>query len=77
MESQPQNPEFRINPENFHPCACAINTQIPKKKRYLLGLKDFNSETILSINATHLGYLADIRLPCTQSDFDFPPFNAE
>ena len=21
MESQPQNPDFRINPENFHPCA--------------------------------------------------------
>ena len=21
MENQPQNPEFRINPENFHPCA--------------------------------------------------------
>ena len=20
MESQPQNPEFRINPENFHRC---------------------------------------------------------
>ena len=20
MESQPQNPESRINPENFHPC---------------------------------------------------------
>ena len=20
MESQPQNPEFWINPENFHPC---------------------------------------------------------
>ena len=20
MVSQPQNPEFRINPENFHPC---------------------------------------------------------
>ena len=20
MESQPQNPEFRINPENFKPC---------------------------------------------------------
>ena len=20
MESQPQNPEFRINHENFHPC---------------------------------------------------------
>ena len=22
MESQPQNPEFRSNPENFHPCYC-------------------------------------------------------
>ena len=22
MESQPQNPEFRINPKNFHPCIC-------------------------------------------------------
>ena len=21
MESQPQNPEFRKNPKNFHPCA--------------------------------------------------------
>ena len=20
MESQPRNPEFSINPENFHPC---------------------------------------------------------
>ena len=24
MESQPQNPEFRINPENFHPCITTI-----------------------------------------------------
>ena len=23
MESQPQNPEFRNNPENFHPCEFA------------------------------------------------------
>ena len=23
MESQPQNPEFRNNPENFHPCNTA------------------------------------------------------
>ena len=22
MESKSQNPEFRINPENFHPCIC-------------------------------------------------------
>ena len=25
MESQPQNPEFRTNPENFHPCIKNIN----------------------------------------------------
>ena len=30
MESQPQNPEFRIDPENFHPCVlgfrrCPLN----------------------------------------------------
>ena len=25
MESQPQNPEFRDNPENFHPCNCFVN----------------------------------------------------
>ena len=26
MESQPQNPEFRINPENFHPCKQSISS---------------------------------------------------
>ena len=48
MESQPQNPEFRINPENFYPCI--FFSQIMKKvnlnkygnnwfpfKRYVLG----------------------------------------
>ena len=25
MESQPQNPEFRNNPENFHPCISSVN----------------------------------------------------
>ena len=28
MESQPQNPELRINPENFHPCYCEDNCVI-------------------------------------------------
>ena len=27
MESQPQNPEFRINPENFHPCVYQLYFQ--------------------------------------------------
>ena len=25
MESQPQNPETRINPENFNPCIKKVN----------------------------------------------------
>ena len=25
MESQPQNPEFRNNPENFHQCGMVYN----------------------------------------------------
>ena len=30
MESQPHNPEFRINPEYFHPCfqQCGILTSV-------------------------------------------------
>ena len=28
MESLPQNPEFRINPENFHPCGYRPNSAI-------------------------------------------------
>ena len=28
MESQPQNPEFRINPENFHPCKHGYSTKL-------------------------------------------------
>ena len=28
MEGQPQNPEFRINPENFHPCKNLPNIHI-------------------------------------------------
>ena len=27
MESQPQNPEFRNNPENFHLCNVAVGHQ--------------------------------------------------
>ena len=28
MESQPQNPEFRNNPENFHPCIIDIDSTL-------------------------------------------------
>ena len=34
MESQPQNPEFRYNPENFYPCLCnTVQTHVPAFKR--------------------------------------------
>ena len=26
MESRPQNPEFRNNPENFHPCNWQVSS---------------------------------------------------
>ena len=29
MESQPQNPEFRNNPENFHPCESTKWVKVP------------------------------------------------
>ena len=35
MESQPQNPEFRINPENFHPCTAML--QVHKNHRQTVG----------------------------------------
>ena len=28
MENQPENPEFRINPENFHPQVAEINKKM-------------------------------------------------
>ena len=27
MESRPQNPEFKNNPENFHPCIRGLNSR--------------------------------------------------
>ena len=30
MESQPQNPGFRINPENFHPCVMRNTTSLSR-----------------------------------------------
>ena len=35
MESQPQNPEFRNNPENFHPCIC-LSIRVVGMIRYMI-----------------------------------------
>ena len=43
MESQPQNPEFRNNPENFHPCG-------PRgDKTCLQGLRTTEAQTNCSV----------------------------
>ena len=31
MESQSHNPEFRINPENFHPCQYSMTIYLIEK----------------------------------------------
>ena len=37
MESQPKNPEFRSNPESFHPCMMVISEKFFfKKLHYIL-----------------------------------------
>ena len=36
MESQPQNPEFRNNPENFHPCIPIVEMCVKNMKRMLI-----------------------------------------
>ena len=43
MESQPQNPEFRINPENFHPCMYLLSK--------LTALRISNTQNLLSLRA--------------------------
>ena len=40
MESQPKNPEFSINPENFHPCYCLIMRRF-STEIILINFKEF------------------------------------
>ena len=47
MESQPQNPEFRINPENFHLCNVHIKLSQKSKLVTELLLADANIKTCL------------------------------
>ena len=45
MESQPQNPEFRINPENFHTC-----TTLPLSLHLIVDLVLYVPSTIFQLN---------------------------
>ena len=52
MESQPQNPEFRINPEKFHPCTSklisAVNSFLASSDVKLVVIVPRLSRTILT-----------------------------
>ena len=41
MESQPQNPEFTINSENFNPCICCVYSFAPICPTYKCQTSDF------------------------------------
>ena len=38
MESQPQNPELRNNPENFHPCQSTLKMRFRQAKLKMIAL---------------------------------------
>ena len=38
MESQPQIPKFRNNPENFHPCIMYVMLQDPQSVQMLVNV---------------------------------------
>ena len=61
MESQPQNPEFRINPKNFHPSSIYANkeTKIDDHLAHafkffiysLVRLLNFNSSSVMGFSS--------------------------
>ena len=78
MESQPQNPEFRINPENLHPCKCLVQTKfciciIIIIIIYLLFLKNVFSQ-ILIIFSSEFSILSSCDLKKTHYIYSFPVF---
>ena len=44
MESQPQNPEFRNKPENFHPCHPHLNKYNSSKMHVMVSSIQCNQE---------------------------------
>ena len=49
MESQPQNPEFRNNPENFHPCLLTYKqVQIGRRVPYSMDLRNTTLSALLT-----------------------------
>ena len=65
MESQPQNPEFRNNPENFHSCTCqnAILLEITCHSSFLFQLDDEEELTQTKASKSRLEDLTHVDDP--------------
>ena len=61
MQSQPQNSEFRINPENFHPCIYTNLIYTKKIEGYLNSFYYITFEKIISKQVGH--WLEMVYLP--------------
>ena len=55
MESKPQNPEFRINPENFHPCPI-YRSMCPYKLEYGMWLSPLVIKSCLYTDISIITY---------------------
>ena len=56
MESQPQNPEFRNYPENFHPCSSSFCWNLLRSKLEMQG-------AFIQIQTCHLAQVDSSNLP--------------
>ena len=54
MESQPKNPEFRNNPENFHPCKKNDLVYLREKKK-IIQVRSFLVSKLLCV-LVHIKY---------------------
>ena len=50
MESQPQNPEFRKNPENFHPCSYSLVSHLLCIRIVTVSMRFFLTSECLKTN---------------------------
>ena len=62
MESQPQNPEFRNNPENFRPCIHCMCNEL--KSSYTINFQYFS--TVLVKSAYMYMYRNGTHFSCTR-----------
>ena len=54
MESQPQNPEFMNNPENFHPCVLFCLVEYPSS---FITIKNVNTTSLSHIYRLSTAYM--------------------